>query len=255
MCQYHEGMDQLSGTALCVRSMQPLHAHHQQITPQDASPCDFTALCICLHQTLCTNTCAYKLSSADYRSFFHNLATLLAWRYCSSSLRHCANRQGDSHSMRAMLWLLQAGISCADRVVTVSPGYAWEIQTPEGGWAMEGMLTSRSYALNGVLNGVDLVEWDPESDPHIYQNYGETSFTEGKRANKAGLQKEMGLPQRPEVLDCLVVFAAHIKLPRSCLHMFKPSLPLVQAVLQRLTSGPCDFNAANGHPCSFSLYC
>lgn len=94
---------------------------------------------------------------------------------------------------------LQAGISCADRVVTVSPGYAWEIQTPEGGWGMEGMLTSRSYALNGVLNGVDLVEWDPENDPHIYQNYGETSFAEGKRANKAGLQKEMGLPQRPEV--------------------------------------------------------
>lgn len=110
-----------------------------------------------------------------------------------------------------MLWLLQAGISCADRVVTVSPGYAWEIQTPEGGWGMEGMLTSRSYALNGVLNGVDLVEWDPENDPHIYQNYGETSFTEGKRANKAGLQKEMGLPQRPEVLDCLLASVAGIK--------------------------------------------
>lgn len=101
--------------------------------------------------------------------------------------------------MTAWLWMLQAGISCADRVVTVSPGYAWEIQTPEGGWGMEGMLTSRSYALNGVLNGVDLVEWDPENDPHIYQNYGETNFVEGKRANKAGLQKEMGLPQRPEV--------------------------------------------------------
>lgn len=109
-------------------------------------------------------------------------------------------------ALRAILWLLQAGISCADRVVTVSPGYAWEIQTPEGGWGMEGMLTSRSYALNGVLNGVDLVEWDPENDPHIYQNYGETSFTEGKRANKAGLQKEMGLPQRPEVLACLLAF-------------------------------------------------
>ena len=109
-------------------------------------------------------------------------------------------------ALGAILWLLQAGISCADRVVTVSPGYAWEIQTPEGGWGMEGMLTSRSYALNGVLNGVDLVEWDPENDPHIYQNYGETSFTEGKRANKAGLQKEMGLPQRPEVLACLLAF-------------------------------------------------
>lgn len=85
-------------------------------------------------------------------------------------------------------------------MVTVSPGYAWEIQTPEGGWGMEGMLTSRSYALNGVLNGVDLVEWDPDNDPHIYQNFGSTDFAEGKKVNKAGLQKEMGLPERPEVL-------------------------------------------------------
>ena len=84
-------------------------------------------------------------------------------------------------------------------MVTVSPGYAWEIQTPEGGWGMEGMLTSRSYALNGVLNGVDLVEWDPDNDPHIYQNFNESNFAEGKKANKAGLQKEMGLPERPEV--------------------------------------------------------
>ena len=84
-------------------------------------------------------------------------------------------------------------------MVTVSPGYAWEIQTPEGGWGMEGMLTSRGYALNGVLNGVDLVEWDPDNDPHIYQNFSKTNFTRGKQVNKAGLQKEMGLPQRPEV--------------------------------------------------------
>ena len=84
-------------------------------------------------------------------------------------------------------------------MVTVSPGYAWEIQTPEGGWGMEGMLTSRSYALNGVLNGVDLVEWDPDNDPHIYQNFNESNFAEGKKVNKAGLQKEMGLPERPEV--------------------------------------------------------
>ncbi len=103
----------------------------------------------------------------------------------------------------SLCWLWQAGISCADRVVTVSPGYAWEIQTPEGGWGMEGMLASRSYALNGVLNGVDLVEWDPDNDPHIYQNFSNTNFTRGKQVNKAGLQKEMGLPQRPEVCSPL----------------------------------------------------
>ena len=96
---------------------------------------------------------------------------------------------------------LQAGISCADRVVTVSPGYAWEIQTPEGGWGMEHMLRSRSYALNGVLNGVDLVDWDPQTAPHIVQNYGVDNIKEGKAACKAALQKELGLPERPEVRE------------------------------------------------------
>ena len=103
---------------------------------------------------------------------------------------------------------LQAGISCADRVVTVSPGYAWEIQTPEGGWGMEHMLRSRSYALNGVLNGVDLVDWDPQTDPHIVQNYGVDNIKEGKAACKAALQKELGLPERPEVGVCAVGRAA-----------------------------------------------
>ena len=45
---------------------------------------------------------------------------------------------------------MQGGIVTADRLVTVSPGYAFEIQTPEGGWGLEGLLSSRSYALNGA---------------------------------------------------------------------------------------------------------
>ena len=93
----------------------------------------------------------------------------------------------------------QAGISTADRVVTVSPGYAWEIQTPEGGWGMEEMLASRAYALNGVLNGIDGSEWSPESDPHLPQRYGRSNFSRGKAANKAALQRELALPERPDV--------------------------------------------------------
>ncbi len=93
---------------------------------------------------------------------------------------------------------VQAGISTADRVVTVSPGYAWEIQTPEGGWGMEEMLASRAYALNGVLNGIDGAEWSPESDPHLPRQYGRSNFSRGKAENKAALQRELGLPERPE---------------------------------------------------------
>eukprot|EP00891_Asterochloris_glomerata_P005435 jgi/Astpho2/5435/Aster-07383 len=108
-------------------------------------------------------------------------------------------RQGSYEEEGRCVNTMKAGISCADRVVTVSPGYAWEIQTPEGGWGMEHMLRSRSYALNGVLNGVDLVDWDPQTDPHIVQNYGVDNIKEGKAACKAALQKELGLPERPEV--------------------------------------------------------
>lgn len=48
---------------------------------------------------------------------------------------------------------MQGGLTTADRIVAVSPGYAEEIQTPEGGWGLEGMINSRHYILNGVLNG------------------------------------------------------------------------------------------------------
>lgn len=75
---------------------------------------------------------------------------------------------------------MQGGISTADRIVTVSPGYAWEIQTPEGGWGMESMLTSRAYALNGVLNGIDTQEWNPSTDKHIVKNYSISNFSRGK---------------------------------------------------------------------------
>lgn len=74
----------------------------------------------------------------------------------------------------------QGGISTADRIVTVSPGYAWEIQTPEGGWGMEQMLGSRAYALNGVLNGIDNHDWNPQHDKHLVQKYSVSNFSRGK---------------------------------------------------------------------------
>ena len=114
----------------------------------------------------------------------------------------------------------QAGISTADRVVTVSPGYAWEIQTPEGGWGMEGLLGGRAYALNGVLNGIDGTEWSPESDPHLPRRYGRSNFSRGKAECKAALQAELGLPLRPEARraapprPCCASSAGGLQLPR-----------------------------------------
>ncbi|KAK9802897.1 hypothetical protein WJX73_003216 [Symbiochloris irregularis] len=108
-------------------------------------------------------------------------------------------RQGAYEEEGRAINTLKGGIITSDRVCTVSPGYAWEIQTPEGGWGLEGLLRSRAYALNGVLNGIDDEEWNPQSDPHIDTQYNGSTFSRGKAANKAALQRELGLPERPDV--------------------------------------------------------
>lgn len=103
--------------------------------------------------------------------------------------------------MMVRIGVLQAGVATADRILTVSPGYSWEIKTPEGGWGLEQMLSQRSFALNGVLNGIDDVEWNPELDEHIPQNYSLATVAAGKAACKRALQAELNLPQRDNVSD------------------------------------------------------
>ena len=93
--------------------------------------------------------------------------------------------------------LLKGGIVFADQVTTVSPTYAEEIQTPEFGCGLDGVLRTRTESLHGILNGVDLSVWDPSTDPHLPQNFTVDSVADGKAANKAALQKEMGLPADP----------------------------------------------------------
>ncbi len=91
--------------------------------------------------------------------------------------------------------LLKAGILSADVVSTVSPRYAREIQTPEFGCGMEGILRKRSDRLFGVLNGVDYGEWNPETDPYIVANYSSHDVS-GKARCKADVLKEFGLTSR-----------------------------------------------------------
>ncbi len=92
---------------------------------------------------------------------------------------------------------LKAGIYHADRIVTVSPTYAREIQTPEYGFGMEGLLARRSRDVHGILNGIDTREWDPATDPHLVQPY-DSQHLGGKRAVKRALQASLGLEQRPD---------------------------------------------------------
>jgi len=88
--------------------------------------------------------------------------------------------------------LLKAGIVYSEAITTVSPAYATEIQTPEYGMGMEGVLGYRSKVLYGILNGVDYRLWDPSSDSHIPANYSRQDMS-GKRLCKERLMRETGL--------------------------------------------------------------
>jgi starch synthase len=88
--------------------------------------------------------------------------------------------------------LLKAGIVYADAVTTVSRRYSREIQAPEFGMGMEGILRKRSAALHGILNGADYSVWDPARDPHLPSPYSPDRLS-GKGVDKAALLKEAGL--------------------------------------------------------------
>jgi starch synthase len=92
---------------------------------------------------------------------------------------------------------IKAGIALADGLSTVSSTYAREIQTPEYGFGLEGILQARAGALAGILNGVDYREWNPAADPLIPANYSANDLA-GKAVCKARLLAEFGLP--PEAM-------------------------------------------------------
>jgi len=88
--------------------------------------------------------------------------------------------------------LLKAGIVYAHKIVTVSPTYAKEIQMPEYGFGMAGLLYSVRNRLHGILNGVDYTVWNPATDQHIAENYFPRELS-GKRSCKKNLLEELGL--------------------------------------------------------------
>ncbi|TWJ32768.1 glycogen synthase GlgA [Geobacter argillaceus] len=94
--------------------------------------------------------------------------------------------------------LLKGGMYHATLLNTVSEGYAREMQSPEFGWDLEGVVRERAADLVGILNGVDDDEWNPEADPLIPANYSAADLS-GKRLCKESLQRTFGLPVRPEV--------------------------------------------------------
>jgi starch synthase len=96
-----------------------------------------------------------------------------------------------------MISFLKAGLQFADRITTVSPTYAIEIQGDEGGMGLGGLLRERSHVLSGILNGIDTSVWNPETDPHIAARFSAKAL-ESRAANKAALQRRLGLDPSPD---------------------------------------------------------
>jgi starch synthase len=95
---------------------------------------------------------------------------------------------------------LKAGIVFADALNTVSKKYAEEIQTPEYGFGLDGLLRERRHVLRGIVNGVDYGRWNPETDPYIPAHYSAGGIASGdlagKQTCKRELLREMGLPRQ-----------------------------------------------------------
>lgn len=96
------------------------------------------------------------------------------------------------------LSFIKGGIAFADYVTTVSPSYAREIQKPEFGCGLDGLLRYRTESLAGILNGIDLEEWNPANDSHLVANYNRRTLG-NKCKNKTALQERLGLEVNKDI--------------------------------------------------------
>ncbi|MBK8131627.1 MAG: glycogen synthase GlgA [Gammaproteobacteria bacterium] len=94
---------------------------------------------------------------------------------------------------------LKAGLVFADQLTTVSPTYARQLLEPEHGCRLDGLLRHRRDDFSGILNGIDAEVWNPAADPYLASPYDRATVDAGKRANKAALQRELGLPEADKV--------------------------------------------------------
>lgn len=95
--------------------------------------------------------------------------------------------------------LLGIAIAYSDVITTVSPRYATEIQYPSMGYGLNGIISARGHDVHGILNGIDVDRWNPETDPYIASNYNADNFTTNRPPNKANLQDYASIDVRPDV--------------------------------------------------------
>lgn len=133
----------------------------------------------------------------------HNLA--FQGNFPADVLTDCLGidrRYFDDGSMRFHngISFMKTGIIFSDKITTVSPSYSQEILTAQYGEQMDEVLRFRQSDLYGIVNGIDTKMWDPMTDPALLAHYNAETVLEGKRANKAAVQKELGLRVADDVM-------------------------------------------------------
>ncbi len=124
---------------------------------------------------------------------------------------------------------MTGAIALADRVVAVSPHYAWEITTPEGGFGLDGPLRARGDALIGILNGIDTDLWNPATDPLLESRY-DVDALEGRAANRTALLERLGFPVDDVPLATVVTRLTYQK----GIDLITPIVPLLSEIPMRL---------------------
>jgi starch synthase len=149
----------------------------------------------------------YALSLRADDRFFSNTSTLLGIHnlpYLGSGTGQVLTAYGLPPARASTLpeWAqhlpLPLGLLTADHLVTVSPTYAQEILTPEFGSGLSEFLQERADSISGILNGIDIDQWNPQTDPQLAAKYSLHDL-ESRRMNKRTLQEELGLPTDPDI--------------------------------------------------------
>ena len=135
--------------------------------------------------------CLYTIHNIEYQGWAHGnffddvLALPWEWRGCLD--------------MNGSVNLMKSAIESADMVTTVSETYARELMYPYYAHGLDGILSDAAWKLTGITNGIDVNTFNPETDPALPAHYNAKTFSIGKAACKAALQKEVGLPQEPDI--------------------------------------------------------
>lgn len=104
----------------------------------------------------------------------------------------------DNYESLGGINMMKGALYHATKITTVSPTYAYEIQTPQYGFGIDGVLRHRSRDLTGIINGIDYGEWSPLVDTLVPAHFNADDFS-GKAVCKSGLQRHVGLPENPNV--------------------------------------------------------